>query len=272
MRLKLFLICFSLLFTSLQFCQNNQGKKAQFVSSSFNSFEAGEWIKFRIHYGIFNASYATIDLKDTLIGNQNIFKSTAIGRTTGIARLFFKVDDIYESYFEKELVRPIKSKRDIYEGGYTKNIEINYDYSQSVAVVNDIKNNNVSNVSINKNVQDIISTFYFLRNHFDVTKLEINDFIKITMFFDAENYDFRMKFLGFEDVKTKFGVVNCYKFRPYIESGRVFRDSESLALWVSNDKNKIPIKIEAQLRIGSIEADLDGFKGLKHPFKIKVNE
>ena len=86
------------------------------------------------------------------------------------------------------------------------------------------------------------------------------------------NYDFRMKFLGFENVKTKFGVVNCYKFRPYIESGRVFRDSESLALWVSNDKNKIPIKIEAQLRIGSIEADLDGFKGLKHPFKIKVNE
>ena len=37
-------------------------------------------------------------------------------------------------------------------------------------------------------------------------------------------------------------------------------------------KNKIPIKIEAGLRIGSIEADLDEFRGLKFPFKIKINE
>jgi hypothetical protein len=81
-----------------------------------------------------------------------------------------------------------------------------------------------------------------------------------------------MQFLGMEDVKTKFGVVNCFKFRPYIESGRVFKDNESLTLWVSNDKNKIPIKIEAGLRIGSIEADLDEFRGLKFPFKIKINE
>jgi len=45
-----------------------------------------------------------------------------------------------------------------------------------------------------------------------------------------------------------------------------------LYLWVSNDQNKIPIKIEADLRVGSIEADIDGFKGLKHPFKIKVDD
>ena len=81
-----------------------------------------------------------------------------------------------------------------------------------------------------------------------------------------------MQFLGMEDVETRFGIVNCFKFRPYIESGRVFKDNESLTLWVSNDKNKIPIKVKAGLRIGSIEADLDEFRGLKFPFKIKINE
>ena len=92
------------------------------------------------------------------------------------------------------------------------------------------------------------------------------------MFFDAQNYDFKMKFVGYEDVKTKFGVVNCFKFEPYIQSGRVFSESGDLYLWVSNDKNKVPVKIEADLRVGSIEADIDGFKGLKHPFKIKIYE
>ena len=90
------------------------------------------------------------------------------------------------------------------------------------------------------------------------------------MFIDSENYNFRMWFLGFEDVKTKFGIVHCLKFNPIVESERIFNNSESLTLWVSNDKNKIPIKIKAGLRIGSIDADLDEFKNLKHPFKIKI--
>jgi hypothetical protein len=79
-----------------------------------------------------------------------------------------------------------------------------------------------------------------------------------------------MRFLGYEDVKTRFGIINCLKFNPIVESERIFNNNESLTLWVSNDKNKIPIKIKAGLRIGSIDADLDEFKGLKHPFKIKI--
>ena len=71
-----------------------------------------------------------------------------------------------------------------------------------------------------------------------------------------------------KNVQTKFGVVNCLKFRPFIESGRVFRDSESLSLWVSNDKNKIPVKMKAALKIGSIECDLENLKNLNHQFNI----
>jgi hypothetical protein len=252
--------------------QNYTGVSAPFVSKSYDAFQAGESLKFRIHYGIFNASYATLDLKEEILDDLKIYKATAIGRTTGIARFFFKVEDIYETYFDQSLVKPLKSTRNIYEGGYTKNVEILYDYNNNLAKVNDIKNSKLSTVDIEKNVQDLISTFYFLRNHFDVKSLKINDFIRITIFFDAENYPFKMKFLGYENIKTKFGEINCLKFRPYIESGRVFSDSESLTLWVSNDKNKLPIKIEAGLRIGSIEADLEEFRGLKHPFKVNVNE
>ena len=269
MRIKPFLIIFSF-FLSIN--STSQTSQDTFVKKSFDSFQSGEWIKFRIHYGIFNACYATIELNDTIINNKKLFKSTAVGRTTGLARLFFKVDDIYESIFERDFVKPIKSRRDIDEGGYTKDIEIDYDYVNKKAIVNDLKKNEIKYVTIKQNVQDIISTFYFLRNHFDIKKLTENDFITITMFFDAENYDFKMKFIGYENVKTKFGVVNCLKFEPYIQSGRVFGDSGDLYLWVSNDQNKIPIKIEANLRVGSIEADIDGFKGLKHPFKIKIDD
>lgn len=272
MSLKRFFLLITLSICFQINAQNDSGVSAPFINKSFDAFKPGESLKFRIHYGFFNASYATLDLNEEIFNNQKIFKATAIGRTSGIARFFFKVEDVYETFFDQFLVKPLKSTRNIYEGGYTKNTEILYDYNNNLAKVNDIKNSKISSVNIEKNVQDLISTFYFLRNHFDVNSLKINDFIRITIFFDAENYPFRMKFLGYENIKTKFGVINCLKFRPYIESGRVFSDSESLTLWVSNDKNKIPIKIEAGLRIGSIEADLEEFRGLKHPFKVNVNE
>ena len=59
-------------------------------------------------------------------------------------------------------------------------------------------------------------------------------------------------------------------FRPLVQSGRVFKEQEGLTVWISDDNNKIPIRIKAELAIGSIKADLDGFKGLKNSFIIKV--
>ncbi|MGO1585031.1 MAG: DUF3108 domain-containing protein, partial [Mesonia sp.] len=69
-------------------------------------------------------------------------------------------------------------------------------------------------------------------------------------------------------LKTKFGKVRCLKFRPYVQADRVFKKEESLTLWVSDDDNKIPVKIKAELAIGALEADLDAYKGLKNPFQI----
>jgi hypothetical protein len=95
--------------------------------------------------------------------------------------------------------------------------------------------------------------------------------IKINMFFDKENFDFKLKFLGREMIETKFGKVASLKFRPYVQSGRVFKEKESLTIWVSDDKNKIPVRLQADLAVGAIKADLEAYRGLKHSFKIVVD-
>jgi hypothetical protein len=57
-----------------------------------------------------------------------------------------------------------------------------------------------------------------------------------------------------------------------MESGRVFRDNEGIKIWVTNDENRVPIKVKADLRVGSIVANLVSFRGLANPFKIVVSE
>src|SRR5690606_7330183 len=120
------------------------------------------------------------------------------------------------------------------------------------------------------NVQDVISMFYYLRNHPNIDKLKVGESISIDMFFDDETSKFKLKFMGREDIKTKFGTIPTMIFRPYVQAGRVFKEQESLTVWIAADDNKMPVRIKASLAVGSLKADLDAFKGLKHPFTVKA--
>ena len=159
--------------------------------------------------------------------------------------------------------------RNISEGNYKKHITI--DFSDNIASVTNIIKGTQNKFKVNPNAQDLMSCFYFLRNHFDIDKMTVGDTATVDMFFDDSNYEFEFKYLGKEKIKTKFGNVMALKFRPFVVSGRVFRSSESITLWISSDENKIPLKLKANLRVGSITVELDEFKGLKNPFDIVIN-
>ena len=234
------------------------------------AFDVGEWFKFRIHYGLVNAGYATLEIQEAVRNNKKVYHAIGKGYTTGMSRFFFKVDDTYESYFDKETGNPYQFVRKIDEGGYTKNQEGFFNQSTNKILVKDYKHKSEQTYSFPDNTQDIMSTFYYLRNHPNIDKLKVGESVMIDMFFDGETTKFKLKYIGKEDLSTKFGVVPSMIFRPYVQSGRVFKEQESLTVWISDDDNKMPIRIKASLAVGSIKADLDAFKGLKHPFTVKA--
>jgi len=235
-----------------------------------SAFDIGEWFKFKMSYsGWMKAGEATLKVNEDVLDGKPVFHVVGKGKTTGAISWFFKVKDRYESYFDKEKLIPYRFIRDIDEGGHTKNIEINFDQKNQKAHVYNIKHNSKKIIDTKPNVQDMVSTFYYLRNNLDVDKLKVDDEIRTDMFFDGENYGFKIKYLGKETLRTAFGKVECLVFRPYVMAGRVFKEEESLTLWVSADQNRIPIRMKADLAIGSLRADLEAFRGLKHQFKIE---
>ena len=246
-----------------------------FFTNSFvqreNAYTTGEWFKMRIHYGLVTAGYATLEIKEATKNNQKVHHVVGKGWTTGMTKLFFKVNDNYESYFDKETGKPYQYVRKIDEGGYTKNQEGFFNQANNTVLVKDYKHKTESTVTVPEEVQDIVSSFYYLRNHPKIDKLKNGESIAIDMFFDGETTKFKLKFLGREDISTKFGKVSCMIFRPFVQAGRVFKEEESLTVWISDDDNKIPIRVKASLAVGSLKADIEAFKGLKNSFKIKVN-
>lgn len=236
---------------------------------SQGAFKTGEYFKFRIHYGLVNAGYATLEVKEAIRNNKKVHHVVGNGYTTGITKLVFKVKDDYQSYFDKETGQPYQFVRRIDEGGYTKNQVGFFDQNRNTVTVNDYKHDSKKTFTVPENVQDIVSVFYYLRNHPKVDKLNVGESITVDMFFDDEVFKFKLKFLGREDLKTKFGTVSAMMFRPYVQAGRVFKEEESLTVWISDDYNRVPLRIKADLAVGSLKADLDEYRGLSHSFKVK---
>ena len=117
----------------------------------------------------------------------------------------------------------------------------------------------------------MVSVFYFLRNFYEIKDLDSNDEITINMFFDSENYILKIKHLSTEIINTNFGKILCYKIQPYVQSGRVFKKDESLTMWITADKNRVPMRIKADLIVGSVRIDLESFSNLNNPFEVKFN-
>lgn len=236
---------------------------------SQSAYSEGEFFKFRIHYGVVNAGYATLELKSATRYGKRVFHAVGDGYTVGVTKVLFSVKDDYQSYFDKESNKPYEYIRKIDEGGYTKNQVGYFNQAKNTVQVKDLKGNTDKTFHVTENVQDIVSSFYYLRNHPDVDRLKVGESIVIDMFFDNEIFKFKLKYLGKEDINTKFGKVSSLVFRPYVQSGRVFKEKESLTVWVSDDVNKVPLLIKASLAVGSLKASITEVRGLQKPLTIK---
>ena len=242
---------------------------SSFISIAQNSescFQKDEFLEFKINYLSFNTSTATLNIKNEILNGKPVYHVIGEGKSSRFLSLFFKIRDRYETYIDTKTYQPYKFVRDINEGGYTKDIIIDFDQTNNKATVNNRKHKTKEVFDTEPNIHDMISSFYYLRNNIDPSTLKEGDETKLTMFFDNENYPFKLKFLGRETIRTNFGKKSCLLFRPIVMADRVFKEKESLTVWISDDENKIPVKISAELAVGSLTANLSEYRGLKHPF------
>ena len=228
-------------------------------------FKSGEWLRYKMSYsGFLRAGTAILEVEEKEFNGKKVFYTKGTGWTSGAVKWFFEVDDHYESYFDKDTIKPYLFKRKIDEGGYKKHRITSFNYTSNKAYVQDFTLQKDTSIVFSK-IQDMLSSFYYLRNR-DVKNMKKGEEIAIDMFMDSQVYPFKLRFLGRETLKTKFGTIKTMIFRPLVQSGRVFKAQESVTLWITDDANKIPIKLSADLSVGSLRAELEAYKGLANPF------
>ncbi|HYK75526.1 MAG TPA: DUF3108 domain-containing protein [Daejeonella sp.] len=223
-------------------------------------FQAGEELKYRFRYGFITAAEANLKVEesDVKFDNRPVYRLVAEGRTAGTFNVFYKVRNRYDSYIDKSELLPYLYTENIREANYRRTDKARFYQDQKKVV------SNKGTYKSNGHTFDIISAYYFARN-LDLTKIKVGDKFSMDYFLDDGIAKLEVQYMGKERTKTPLGYMNCLKFNPSIQPGRIFRKDSKLYLWITDDGNRIPVKAQVEVLVGSITMELTDASGLKFP-------
>jgi len=226
------------------------------------AFQAGEKVTYKVYYavaGIYvDAGTATFTNTLEVLNNRPVYHIVGEGHTNSSYDILYKVRDKYETYIDTATMQALKFVRNVNEGGYKKYQNVSFNKTANTAVTND----GVFNIPAC--VQDVVSSVFYARNiDFDV--LRANDKIAFSMFLDNEVYNMYIRYLGKETIKTKYGKFDAIKFKPLLLKGTIFEGGENMTVWVTDDENHIPVRIESPIVVGKVKIDMMGHEGLRYP-------
>jgi len=223
-------------------------------------FKTGEQLSYRLKYGFFTGAEATLRVEDgdKKIEGHPTYHIIANGKTAGSFDFFYKVRNQYETYVDKTTLLPYFYTENRKEGGYKHSDNVTFDR------VTDKITADKGVFPFKGKVFDFVSAYYFARG-LDISNIKIGETFDMQYFLEDGVHTLTITYMGKEVVDCVLGKFNCLKFNPTIIPGRIFRKDSKLYLWITDDANRIPVKANVGLIIGSITMELTDAKGLKYP-------
>ena len=230
--------------------------------TSAHAFQPREKISYNVYYNVIgiyvNAGTATFTTSSERFQNSDVFHVVGEGSTNPRYDWIFKVRDRYESYFNTTDLQPVKFIRQINEGKYKKHEEVTFNQKANTATTK----NGVYKVP--ENVQDVISVMYYARN-VNYDQYKSGDKIPFNLFLSDKVYNMYIHYIGKETVKTRYGTFKAIKLKPLLLKGSIFDGGEKMTIWVTDDPNHIPVRVESPIVVGSVKVDLMHYENLRHP-------
>lgn len=208
----------------------------------------------------------------TFLDKGDNYHITVTGNSYKSYDVFFKVRDYFHSVIDKRTMYPRTFVRIVEEGKYHRFDSLSFDQHKLTATS---FNGTTRETAVRREVplqectHDLLSVMYFLRN-INIMQYKPGEMVPTKILFDETIYPIKVRYEGkYDNFEIKdLGTFNTIKVIPDLVTGNVFKDGNRMHIWVSNDRNKIPLLIESPLAVGSAKAVLKSYSGLRHRFEV----
>jgi hypothetical protein len=236
--------------------------QTDFCGIKNTSFRDGEKLQFKVYYNMgrlwVGAGLASFETSLITHNNKKVYHVIGDGKTLKSYEWFYKVRDRYETFIDAETMLPTKFVRNVNEGGFKiyNNVTFNQNIGQAISTNGVFKVPNC--------IQDVLSAIFYARN-IDYSSHKPGDKIPFSMFLDDEVYNLYIRYMGKERITTKYGTFNTIKISPLLIEGTIFKGGEKMMVWVTDDANHIPVRVDSPILVGSVKVDLIGYEKLRNP-------
>ena len=207
---------------------------------------------------------------------EPMYRIVAHGKTLPAFRWVMNVDDKYTILVDREELKTRRFESDIREGNYRFWSNYVYDWPEMTVHTRwqgrRMVRDTTKTMSLTPRSMDPVSLYFHLRS-IDPATLQEGKTEVLEMLLEDTIRHLRYRFLGRETKKIRsMGTFRTLKFACQIgtSEGYSFTDGTEFTVWISDDKNLIPLYIESPVRIGSVQAYISGYHGLKYPLSSKI--
>lgn len=237
------------------------------------AYGVGEELEYRAHFGMFTVGKGITRVDKSLhtVNARACYKVDAYGETSDWISWVAKVNDNWGAYIDTATLLTHVAYRKLREGKYTRDEEVLFNHDKRKAEVK-VKNRDTGvfeskTYDVPVNAKDLVAGFLFLRV-IDFTRVAKGDTITISGFLEDASYNLKIIYTGKEVINTKIGKIQCLRLRPVMPKNSMFDGENSVLCWISDDLNRIPVKLQAKMFIGNTGLELIRFRGLRNPLKI----
>lgn len=237
-------------------------------------FQAGEEMTYDLYakFGPIHTKAGKSILSTTAdkYNNTNVYKISLIAESTGNVQKLFTLNDTLISYMTKELV-PLAYEKNAHEGKDNVHETVNYTYSAGGKIDINVKRHKNgedkfdNNLTSNNCIYDMASVVMYART-LDYSKMKKGDDVDVEFMSGRKKVKMVIEHDGIENIKANNKVnYECIKLVLSISDDAFTNKQEAMRVYITNDKNRMPVRLDSQLKIGSTRAILKAYKGNKYP-------
>ncbi|MFO7891800.1 MAG: DUF3108 domain-containing protein [bacterium] len=228
--------------------KNNTLKFPSIKNSAFNH---GERLVFEVAFGPLVAGTATMSIPDTqTIHGRPCYHMVTTARSTKFVDTFYKVRDRIETFIDMEGLFPWKFSKHLREGSYSTDQHVDYDQ------INGKIYYKKDTIDAPQFIQGVLSSFYYVRT----VPFKVKESFNIDNFGDGKIYPLKILVHKKDRIKVPAGEFDCVIIEPVMREKGVFNRKGRMAIWLTDDKRRIPVLMKSKLPIGSIDARLISFE------------
>ena len=206
-------------------------------------FKVGELLKYSAQFELIPVGEAELFFTGSEKFNDvDVYHVSWKAYTKGLARTIFKIQDKIDIWIDKKDFFTHRLKKDINEGTYSKKVDVKFDYVNSIAITE------TKEVPIDFKARDPFSMFYYLRT----ITLEENVVMNFSAYEGKRIIDYNLQMTGSEMITSPLGQFKCKIIKPFRDGKNLFKNSGDMRIWISDDKQRLPVKIQIKMKVGTM--------------------